>query len=120
MREKALERDHYLCQACYRKGSIQSADVVHHKKPLLDYWSLRLTLSNLESLCHECHNNEDTEKEKSDKNFMTRGGYKFHLKNTKTEGGSTLYEKSSFFTAKGVFCKNFVALPQFCRIASKK
>lgn len=55
-REQVLIRDHYLCQHCLKEKRITPADMVHHIKPLKDYWDLRLTLTNLISLCHACHN----------------------------------------------------------------
>ena len=55
LRRQALERDHYLCQECLRRGRITKAREVHHVRPLEEYPELGLTLSNLESLCHDCH-----------------------------------------------------------------
>jgi len=51
-----LIRDDYMCQSCLKNNKIKKADVVHHIKELEDYPELGLTLSNLESLCHKCHN----------------------------------------------------------------
>lgn len=51
LRVQALERDHYLCQACLRPKATE----VHHIKPLEEFPELGLTLSNLESLCWPCH-----------------------------------------------------------------
>lgn len=58
LRLQALNRDHWLCQECLRQGRIRQAREVHHLKPLEDFPELGLCLDNLESLCHECH--EDT------------------------------------------------------------
>lgn len=55
LRRQALERDHYLCQACLRKHKIKRATEVHHIKSVRACPDLRLTLSNLESLCWDCH-----------------------------------------------------------------
>lgn len=55
-REVVLIRDRYLCRKCFKNNKITTADVVHHIKELKDYPELALTLSNLESLCHACHN----------------------------------------------------------------
>jgi len=55
LRVQALNRDHWLCQECLRRGKITTAREVHHKLPLEEYPELGLELSNLESLCHECH-----------------------------------------------------------------
>lgn len=55
VRRQALERDHYLCQECLRHKRFTRATEVHHKKPAEEYPELALTLSNLESLCWNCH-----------------------------------------------------------------
>lgn len=55
LRIQALERDHYLCQACLRKKRFTKATEVHHIKEVEDFPELALTLSNLESLCWPCH-----------------------------------------------------------------
>ncbi len=54
-RMQALNRDHWLCQECLRQGRVRTAKEVHHLKPLELYPELGLELSNLESLCRECH-----------------------------------------------------------------
>ena len=58
IRRQALQRDHYLCQNCLRSGKITQATEVHHIMELESFPSLALELSNLESLCWQCH--EDT------------------------------------------------------------
>lgn len=62
LRKLALQRDHYLCQACLRRGKITTATEVHHIKELEDFPELGLELSNLESLCWNCH--EETKRRK--------------------------------------------------------
>ncbi|WP_246053938.1 HNH endonuclease signature motif containing protein [Paenibacillus anaericanus] len=57
-----LERDHYLCQPCLKKGIITTANTVHHIKSLEDYPELALDEDNLESICPTCHNKEHPEK----------------------------------------------------------
>ena len=57
LRALAIERDNGLCQRCSAKGIIKKANVVHHIVEVKDDWNQRLSLSNLESLCHSCHNN---------------------------------------------------------------
>ena len=54
-RLQALNRDHWLCQECLRQGRVRTAREVHHLQPLEEHPELGLELSNLESLCHECH-----------------------------------------------------------------
>ena len=47
---------HGLCDQCRGRGIITSGSVVDHKTPLKRDYSLRLTISNLWTLCHDCHN----------------------------------------------------------------
>lgn len=56
LRRLAYERDNGLCQRCLKAGILKRADVVHHIVEIKVDWSKRLELSNLESLCHTCHN----------------------------------------------------------------
>jgi len=56
LRVLAMERDNHLCQRCLKSKQLQAAHVVHHLIEVRDDWSKRLDLSNLESLCHTCHN----------------------------------------------------------------
>lgn len=55
-REEIRKRDKYRCQRCERRGIFKKGDVVHHIKELRDYPELKLEDSNLEMLCHKCHN----------------------------------------------------------------
>ena len=55
IRKQALQRDHFLCQECLRRGKITQATEVHHLMDLESFPSLGLELSNLESLCWQCH-----------------------------------------------------------------
>lgn len=55
VRRLALQRDHFLCQECLRNNKITQATEVHHIKELESFPSLGLELSNLESLCWQCH-----------------------------------------------------------------
>lgn len=45
-----------LCQHCKANGRLRPADVADHIVELRDDWSKGLELSNLQSLCHQCHN----------------------------------------------------------------
>lgn len=63
MRKQALQRDHYLCQECLRSGKITQATEVHHIMDLEHFPSLALEISNLESLCWNCH--EETKQHKA-------------------------------------------------------
>lgn len=54
-RAERLRIDKGLCQQCLREKRIKSADMVHHTKPIRDYWEMRLSIEYLESLCNSCH-----------------------------------------------------------------
>ncbi|AVP48417.1 HNH endonuclease [Bacillus thuringiensis] len=58
IRIKALERDNGECQECKRKGKYSKGRNVHHIKELRDRPDLAYILSNLETLCIQCHNKE--------------------------------------------------------------
>lgn len=58
IRLRALERDNYECQECKRRGKYSKGRNVHHIKELRDRPDLAYTLSNLETLCIQCHNLE--------------------------------------------------------------
>ena len=68
LRREALERDHYICvdgmTAKLRGERIRprTATVVHHIEPIEKRPDLRLELSNLVSLCDQCHNKRHPEK----------------------------------------------------------
>ncbi|EKA7406927.1 HNH endonuclease [Vibrio parahaemolyticus] len=47
-----------LCENCLTYNIIKPVDVVDHIKPLLDYPDLAYVFSNLQSLCHQCHNDK--------------------------------------------------------------
>ena len=65
LRREALERDHYLCVECKKKGIITPANTVHHIKPLRVDDSRALQLSNLETVCGACHNKLHRERSQS-------------------------------------------------------
>lgn len=44
-----------FCARCKSNGVIKEGTDVHHITDLINDWSLRLTLTNLMTLCHECH-----------------------------------------------------------------
>lgn len=55
LREVILARDNYLCVECMEQGRLTDAYAVDHIVPLSDNWFLRLSASNLQSLCQSCH-----------------------------------------------------------------
>ena len=44
-----------LCRVCLSQGRVTEANEVHHKQPISKRPDLRLTQSNLVSLCQSCH-----------------------------------------------------------------
>lgn len=75
-RERAMRRDGYQCQDCKRYGKITAADHVHHIKPLEDCTAAEaVDLSNLVSLCRDCHNKRHPEKAKKAINERRKNNY---------------------------------------------
>lgn len=70
LRLQVLQRDHFLCQHCLKKGRIKRATEVHHIVALEKNPSLGLDKSNLVSLCWDCH--EETKHNKSRKDYPAR------------------------------------------------
>lgn len=60
-RQQVLIRDNGLCQHCLTNKKITLAEMVDHVVPIKVRWDLRLTLSNLQSLCNACHNTKTSE-----------------------------------------------------------
>jgi len=54
-----------LCEHCFKLNIITPTDVIDHIKPVLDYPELSYTYSNLQSLCHGCHNNKTAQETKA-------------------------------------------------------
>ncbi|WP_431804906.1 HNH endonuclease signature motif containing protein [Halobacillus andaensis] len=44
-----------LCEVCLTKNKLTPTDIIHHIIEVKDDWSLRLTLSNCQSVCASCH-----------------------------------------------------------------
>lgn len=44
-----------LCEVCLKEDKVKPMVDVDHIVPIKEDWSLRLTLSNLQSLCRSCH-----------------------------------------------------------------
>lgn len=59
IRSHVMQRDHYLCQDCMKKGHIVPAEEVHHIVEIspenINDTSVTLNPDNLVSLCRECH-----------------------------------------------------------------
>lgn len=53
LRKQTLNRDNWLCCECARNGKVKPATEVDHIIPLSKGGTN--DLSNLQSLCHECH-----------------------------------------------------------------
>lgn len=45
-----------LCERCASNDIVNTATEVHHLLDIKDRPDLRLEITNLQSLCHECHN----------------------------------------------------------------
>ena len=54
-----------LCVDCFSRGFVRKADVVDHIVERKDDDSLRLDSSNLQSLCHSCHNTKSAEQRRA-------------------------------------------------------
>lgn len=52
-----------ICENCFKNGIVRKADVVDHIVEVKDCWDKRLDETNLQSLCHTCHNAK-TQREK--------------------------------------------------------
>lgn len=81
IRKAALQRDGGYCQDCMDRVRAgygirpRRAEMVHHIKPIEERPDLALEISNLRSLCNECHNREHPEKGwKTRKERPTAGG----------------------------------------------
>ena len=61
-RKQILKRDGYLCVNCKRFGRLRPATDVHHILHRDEFPELRMTNSNLISLCKACHNKQHPEK----------------------------------------------------------
>lgn len=55
IRQRALDRDHHLCQLRLSKKCTRFATEVHHIKPIDEFPELALDLDNLTSACWWCH-----------------------------------------------------------------
>lgn len=55
IRLQALERDSYCCVICMREDKVTEARIVDHIKPINQNPELKLTLSNMQSLCIKCN-----------------------------------------------------------------
>ncbi|MDR2976873.1 MAG: HNH endonuclease [Streptococcaceae bacterium] len=60
VKARAMARDHYECVWCREEGRVTTSSratlEVDHIKELEHYPSLALDITNLRTLCHECHN----------------------------------------------------------------
>jgi len=56
VRELVMSQHAGLCKQCSENDIDTKADVVDHKIPLARSWEDRIKRSNLQPLCHNCHN----------------------------------------------------------------
>ena len=54
------QRDLYLCRVCRDRGRYVQGVEVHHIVPISEDYDLRLTNSNLVTLCDRCHDQADS------------------------------------------------------------
>lgn len=58
-RNEYMQRVHYLCENCLRKGIYKPAEIVHHKIELdpinIENPEISLCFDNLEAVCRDCH-----------------------------------------------------------------
>ncbi|MET4560765.1 5-methylcytosine-specific restriction protein A [Lysinibacillus parviboronicapiens] len=87
-RKLALLRDRYLCQNCFSQKRFQNAELVHHIKEVKDEWDLRLELSNLECLCHRCHN----QKHNRHANYRKRKKKKMRIQVVEVEANPEFFQ----------------------------
>lgn len=73
IRVQALLRDNYECQCCKLRGIVKRATDVHHQITIEEAPWLRLALSNLISLCKECHSSITATRDSS---FARKRGYR--------------------------------------------
>ena len=75
VRAKALARDRYLCCMCGCSIRGKGKAHVDHIKKRRAYPALALTLSNLQSLCSHCHNQNKQKHENNPDAGATISGY---------------------------------------------
>lgn len=63
LRKVVLERSGGICLKCSQFDMIVKADVVDHIVPIAQDYSRRLDITNLQPLCHPCHNRKTAEDE---------------------------------------------------------
>ena len=55
LRQRVLERDHYLCDYCKVQGVITPAKTVDHVRPVEAFPDDKDNINNLAVICRECH-----------------------------------------------------------------
>lgn len=78
VRQLVLNRDHYTCQVCKRKGKLAVyGNIVHHIVELREDESLAYEVDNLETVCTACHNT--LHPERSSKRLKTQKKKQKHV-----------------------------------------
>lgn len=72
-RARTLARDNYCCTSCTRSVREKGQARVDHIEPLKERWDLRVTLSNLRTLCASCDNARHAEKGAGGESAVTIG-----------------------------------------------
>ncbi|MGO2265754.1 MAG: HNH endonuclease [Vagococcus salmoninarum] len=67
--------NHPICKRCYEeRGIVKKVDVVDHIIEIKDDWNKRLDGTNLQSLCHSCHNFKTNEEKRKRSTPKSKGG----------------------------------------------
>ena len=69
-----LAHYHNLCKHCMSNSKMTKADVVDHIVPIEIDYSKRLELSNLQPLCHACHNKKTAEDRRKYRDYYEKKG----------------------------------------------
>lgn len=69
---KAKLFENPLCEECERNGKVTSASVVDHIVPRIQDSSLEYEWSNLQSLCHPCHNSKSSTEGRGGRNLKNK------------------------------------------------
>ena len=71
---KRLRRQRPLCEICKAAGRTTVSSEVHHIVPIRDRPDLMYVESNLQAICHECHEDEHGERLPHNGRHQYRGG----------------------------------------------
>lgn len=64
LRNSVMMDHDWICANCKRDDMLTAAKIVDHIIEIKDDWDKRLDASNLEPLCHDCHNKKTADERK--------------------------------------------------------